>query len=204
MKSNQKALWNDLKESFAGLEEVRSEHEGRVPDGLREHWRRDGVVFSEHTERETGHGRFEERTAWAWHDPSINREAGGSKEPWPGLSQIVRIVRERTQKGATTRETAYLITSLDPTKADAKRLLWANRSYWGIENRLHWVRDETFGEDRSPVRSGSAPQGMAALRNLSITLLRRGGHRNLAAALRSFASRPRAVISFVLNAHLLQ
>ena len=59
-----------------------------------------------------------------------------------------------------------------------------SRGYWGIENRVHWVRDVTFDEDRCQVRTGAAPQVLAALRNLAISLVRRAGHSNVAAALR--------------------
>ena len=58
------------------------------------------------------------------------------------------------------------------------------RGHWGIENRLHWVRDVTFDEDRSQVRKGAGAQAMAVLRNLAIGLLRRAGATNIAAALR--------------------
>jgi predicted transposase YbfD/YdcC len=79
---------------------------------------------------------------------------------------------------------SFGITSLSATKASAARLLKLRRGYWGIENRLHWVRDVTFDEDRSQVRKGAAVQAMAALRNLAIGLLRRAGATNIAAALR--------------------
>ena len=59
-----------------------------------------------------------------------------------------------------------------------------NRGQWEIENRLHWVRDVTFDEDRSQVRKGSGPQVMASLRNLSISLLRMSGVTNIASATR--------------------
>lgn len=76
----------------------------------------------------------------------------------------------------------------------------APRGHWGIENRLHWVRDATFDEDRSQVRSGAAPQATAACRNLAIALLRRPGATNIAATRRTFAGRPRAAIALVASA----
>jgi Transposase DDE domain len=81
-------------------------------------------------------------------------------------------------------EVAYAITSLGPAKADPARLGRLLRGHWEIENRLHWVRDVTFGEDHSQVRAGHGPQAMACVRNLAIGLLRRAGHANLAKALR--------------------
>jgi hypothetical protein len=74
----------------------------------------------------------------------------------------------------------------------------APREYWGIENKLHRVRDVTCGEDDSQVRSGAAPQVCAALRNLMIALLRRTGVENIAAALRTHSGRPRAALALVL------
>jgi hypothetical protein len=93
----------------------------------------------------------------------------------------------------------YLVTSAPPERADAKRLMEWNRSHWGIENRLHWVRDETLGEDRSRVRVGNGPQVMAALRNLTLGLLRQAKVTRIAAALRTFAGRPHAAVALVLD-----
>jgi hypothetical protein len=90
----------------------------------------------------------------------------------------------------------------EPTRevADAGQLLAALRGHWGIENRLHHVRDVTFGEDRSQVRSGAAPQATAACRNLAIALLRRAGHANIAAATRTYAGRPHDAIALLATA----
>ncbi|HLZ68546.1 MAG TPA: hypothetical protein VKV26_01430 [Dehalococcoidia bacterium] len=66
--------------------------------------------------------------------------------------------------------------------------LW--RGHWGIENRLPWVRDVTQGEERFQVRTGSGPQGLAAVRSTVIGVLRRAGHANIAAALRTCAGKP--------------
>ena len=73
---------------------------------------------------------------------------------------------------------------------DAARLLGIWREHWGIENQAHWVRDVVFGEDRSQVRSGTAPQLLAALRNLVLGLLRLIGVKNIAAALRHYGWKP--------------
>lgn len=77
------------------------------------------------------------------------------------------------------------------------------RGHWGIENKLHWVRDVTFDEDRCQIRSGAAPQAVAACRNLVIALLRRTGVTNVAAALRTYAGRAAAAIRLVATAGLL-
>jgi hypothetical protein len=149
------------------------------------------------------HGRIERRECWALSDPFWQQEAGrlGSVgEPWPGLRQLCAIRRQRTLHGQTKTEVVYEITSLGPQTHPARTLLALNRSYWTIENRLHWVRDVTLGEDQSQVRSGAAPQVMAALRNLQLTLLRRTGVPNIAAALRTYAARPTHALRLVLSA----
>ena len=83
---------------------------------------------------------------------------------WPGLEQAFVLTRSRTIRGKTTTETAYGITSLPRKHADAKTLLRLTRGHWGIENRLHGVRDMTFGEDACRVRKGPAPHRLAAVR----------------------------------------
>jgi hypothetical protein len=140
---------------------------------------------------------------WVLADPELAAyvgSAGTVGQAWPHVQQIYWIRRERTEKGVTTVETGYGITSQGAQVAGARRLLRLNREYWGIENRLHWVRDVTLGEDASPIRCGAAPQVGAALRNLGITLLRRSGASNIAAALRTFSARPRAAVALVLSA----
>lgn len=105
------------------------------------------------------------------------------------MRQVARIERHRLRLKDNTEqhEIVFCITSLTPEKADAKRLLQLNRDHWAIENRLHYVRDRTFDEDRSQVRKRAAPHMMASLRNLAIGLLRlAGATSNIAAASRFF------------------
>jgi hypothetical protein len=115
---------------------------------------------------------------------------------------VLRIRRERIdgRTGEIAEEVAYAITSLAPARADARRLLALLRGHWRIENQLHWVRDETFREDRSTIRTGAAPQAMAACRNLVLALLRRAGQTAIAAALRTYAGRPAVAIARVASA----
>src|SRR2546426_10317839 len=84
-------------------------------------------------------------------------------------------------------ETVYGITSLKPAVANSERVLSLSRKHWSIENRLHWVRDVTFDEDRSRIRRGAGAQVMASLRNLAISLLRMAGAEIIAPALRHCA-----------------
>jgi predicted transposase YbfD/YdcC len=125
---------------------------------------------------------------------------GQAGVPWPHLCQVCRVERRRTvrRRGqpVCTVEVSYGITSC-PTETAAP--LRGFRGHWGIEHRLHWVRDVTFDEDRSQGRAGQAPLVMAACRNLALTFLRRAGHPTIAAALRPCAGRPLAAIALVLG-----
>lgn len=207
MKGNQPTFLSDLTAAFEEVQASFLQGKGKPLPWMERDWQRRGVHFDHYKTVEIGHGRVETRELWALADPEVNAWAGIAGtvgEPWPHLSQIIRLKRDRTIKGETKIQTTYLITSLLPSEADAVALLTFNRSYWDIENRLHWVRDVTFGEDHSQVRSGSAPQVKAALTNLALTLLRRQGEKNIAASLRTLAARPKLAVSLVLSAHLLQ
>jgi predicted transposase YbfD/YdcC len=131
-----------------------------------------------------GHGRHERRTL------TSTTVLNGYLD-WPGLQQVCGIERERRLKGRVERETVYYITSLPRTLAGPEDLQKLARDHWGaIENGLHYVRDEVLGEDRSTIRSGHAPQNLAALRNALLNWLRAEGVDRISATLRSFARHP--------------
>lgn len=85
----------------------------------------------------------------------------------------MKVTRCRTRLNKATLEVVFYITSLPRGAASAETLLRLIRGHWAIENRLHYVRDVTFGEDRSRIRKGHGPENMALLRNLAIGLFRR-------------------------------
>ncbi len=118
---------------------------------------------------------------------------------WPGLRQVLRIRRTVTNKrtGRTSCEVAYAVTSLPPQRATPQQLLKAWREHWTIENKVHWVRDVTFDEDRSQLRTGHAHQVLAALRNTAISLLRLLGESNIASATRRYAAQPTLAVKAV-------
>jgi predicted transposase YbfD/YdcC len=116
-------------------------------------------------------------------------------DAWPDVAQVCQIVRTRTEKGETSVEVAYGITSTPRSEADAAQLLAWNRQHWHIENKLHYVRDETMGEDKCRIRSGSAPQILAGIRNAAITMLRALEIDNIAQALRKNAWHPQRLFA---------
>lgn len=206
VKGNQPTLLADLAAAFAPLLPGSQEwgSEPTLPAWMVADWKERGVTFTRAYQQsgKDSHGRGERRELWVLADPEVAAYAGSAGtvgEAWPALQQICWYRQERREKEKRTVEGGYAITSLGASKAAAPRLLKLKRQYWGIENRLHWVRDVTFGEDASTVRSGAAPQVGAALRNLAIYLLRGTGATNIAAALRTYGSRPRAAVSLVLS-----
>jgi predicted transposase YbfD/YdcC len=115
---------------------------------------------------------------------------------FPYTAQVFALQRETTEivSQKTRRETVYGITSIAAARANPERLLGLSRGHWSIENRLHWVRDVTFDEDRSRVRRGQGAQVMASLRNLALSLLRMAGARYIPAALRHCARRDDSLV----------
>ncbi|MFY1623811.1 ISAs1 family transposase [Micromonospora sp. WMMD735] len=139
-----------------------------------------------------GHGRREIRTL------KILSVFTGIE--FPHAAQALQIRRRRRrldQPKRFTTETVYTITSLRLHQAKPAQLAAWIRSHWHIENKIHWVRDVTYDEDRSQIRTGTGPQVMAALRNAAIGALRTAGTTNIAAANRHHArdsTRPLALL----------
>lgn len=142
--------------------------------------------------RNQGHGRFERRTleASTWLNAYLD---------WPGVQQVLRrtCYRRLRKSGQVSREVTYGITSVSPERASVSLLEQFWRGHWLIENGVHYVRDETWGEDRCQVHVGATAQVLAALRNGIMNALRQRGCKNIAAALRQFAASPRRAFEFV-------
>jgi predicted transposase YbfD/YdcC len=137
--------------------------------------------------RDRGHGRVELRALKA---VSVHHFG------FPHAAQVLQVTRKtrtvRTRRFKTV--TVYAITSLTAQQASPARLADLLRGHWAIE-ALHHVRDTTFCEDASQVRTGAAPNVMAALRNLAVGVLGRAGPVNVAAALRRHARDPRRTLA---------
>jgi predicted transposase YbfD/YdcC len=143
-----------------------------------------------HVTRDEGHGRDETRTHLVMDAPAR------IKGMFPHARQAARITRTitrtaRKRKGKTwkrvrktTTETVYVITSLDRREAAPSHIAACVRGQWGIENKVHWVRDAVLGEDASKVRAGSRPRVLATLRNLVLGLIRQAGYTSIAATIR--------------------
>lgn len=141
----------------------------------------------QHTTREKGHGRT---TVW-----SITCQPAQEWIGFPHAKQTIRLTRDRHDHttGQKTREHVFAITSLPADQASPEDLARYIRGHWGIENKLHWVRDVTFNEDKSQIRAGNGAQVMATIRNLAISVHRFAGATNIAKALRAANRNPEIV-----------
>ena len=162
VKGNQKALKADIEAGLTFEDSARRLAAAAPPP--------DRLPLSADAEARTagegdkGHGRRERRTLRLTPVLTVHGR-------WKGLRQGFRLTRERTVAGQTTVEVAYGITTLTGVRGTAKALLKLTRDHWAIENSLHYVRDVTLREDACRVRSGSAPQVLAAVRNAVVYLL---------------------------------
>lgn len=154
------------------------------------------VQVAQTTDRQ--HGRREQRRIEVTTDLTAFLAA---HSPWPDIAQVARLTRTvRTVRSpqALTQQVVYLLTTLSPQQVCPACLLRLVRQHWRIENGLHYVRDVCFGEDRSRLRTGHAPQIVAAVRNLVITLIRRSGGGAIAAARRAFSYHPDRALALLL------
>ena len=144
-----------------------------------------------HTER-SGHGRLETRTLEA-------STALTGYLDWPDAAQVMRRTCQRVilRTGEVSSETTYGITSLGRDLAQPVHLEAFWRGQWTIENKVHYVRDETLREDRGQTHTGSAPQALAALRNGIISRLRYRGWNNIAEALRHYGASVQQALRFI-------
>jgi predicted transposase YbfD/YdcC len=156
-----------------------------------------------HTTIETGHGRWEKRTIQVLDAPD--------DLDFPHAGQVfliervtVRTVYRRNKNSKRLKKTkvrhciaALGITSLTAAQATPEHLATYVRGHWAIENKIHWVRDVTFREDASRVRTDARPRIMTTLRNLAIGLIRQAGHTRIAAAIRKIRHDPRLIYTLM-------
>src|SRR6516165_3587440 len=141
------------------------------------------VPLTHSEESQPAHGRVETRTL------KVLTTARGIG--FPHARQVIQIIRDRVAvaTGERSREIVYAICSVAFEHAHPRTIASWLRDHWSIENAVHWVRDVTFDEDRSTVRTGTAPQVMASLRNTALNLHRLAGADNIAEACRVTAFR---------------
>lgn len=134
-------------------------------------------------DRTEGHGRKETR---------VVQVLTVSHLDFPHARQVARVTRHRTDKatGRRTRETVYVITDLPSWQAKPQDIALALRGHWHIENKIHYVRDTLWDEDRSRIRTGHGPENMATLRNTALNRLRTTGTTSMTEAVRDLSYEP--------------
>ncbi len=141
---------------------------------------------------EKGHGRLETRTLLA--STSLNAYVR-----WPAVGQVLHRTCRRVHlaTGEVTEDTRYAITSLTPVQASPAALerLW--RGHWTIENRVHHVRDVSFGEDATRAFVGNTAHALASLRNALLNLIRAAGWTRIPDALRHYGARVERALTLI-------
>ena len=142
-----------------------------------------------------GHGRLEVRQVRA--STELNEYLAAT---WADVAQVFAIERDVVRNGKPTHEVVYGITSIPAEEAGAAEVLTFVRRHWHLENRVHWRRDVTLGEDGCQVKQGKAAQVLAALNNGVLMLMDHLGVENVAAQMREFAAQPLAAVALLLGA----
>ena len=152
VKENQGQLFEDMEKLFS-IEE----REGFITPG-----------YTYARKVDDNHGRVEIRECWATSSAECLNYLRG-KDNWKQLCTLAMIRSERQVGDKVEIKTRYFISS---AQMNAKAVLKAKRSHWGIENRLHWVLDIAFREDMSRVRKDHAPENLAVLRHMAVNMLK--------------------------------
>lgn len=142
---------------------------------------------------EKGHGRLERRQITT--SPDLNDYL---RRDWGEVGQVFRVQRERTSKDKHSVEVVYGWTTLSQKRCSPERLSQVIRAHWAVENRLHWRRDVTLGEDGCGVRFPPVAQMLAVLNTVVLSLMDLHQIPNVARQRRRFASHPDEALAWVL------
>jgi len=142
---------------------------------------REGVAVERWQEREHSRGRHVHRVL------DLFAASTWAKSQWPGLVWYIRLVRKGRRQGRAYERSSYYICSLK--EADAAALAEAIRGHWGIENRVHWEKDVTLGEDRNGISKGHAPENLSLLKSVALNMARKNGFCSMKEAIVAFANR---------------
>ncbi|MCZ7570534.1 MAG: ISAs1 family transposase [Ardenticatenaceae bacterium] len=144
------------------------------------------------------HGRIEVR-----HLRASTELADSLADQWRDLARVFQIERHVTRAGKLTHAVTSGLTSLPARDGGPDQLRAVVRAHGHLENRVHWRRDVTLREDSSRLRTGHAPQLLAALNNVVLTFMDHRGVANVPGKMREFNARPAIALALLLRAHCL-
>lgn len=145
---------------------------------------------------EKNRGRFEKRQT------TIYDNISGIDPQWQGIKRIIKLERSGQREGKEYREGHYLLCSLETN--DAELVSKIIRSHWGIENRLHYVKDVYMNEDNSGIKGGHSAENLSIMKNIAINVYRYNGFQSIKYATRKFINRIPQQIELIRNTHILK
>lgn len=151
LKGNHKTLENDVQDIFKNIPQINNKY------------------ISMHETCDKSHGRFEVRNCVVIKDNEWLNWLKDSRKEWASIKSVIKITSSRSIKGKESTENRFYISGLD--NPSAEQSLNYIRSHWAIENNLHWTLDMSFGDDKSRIRKGNAPQNMLILKKVALNLL---------------------------------
>jgi predicted transposase YbfD/YdcC len=173
VKKNQPQMYEDLVDFFDD------------PEAQQQEWRYARSV-------QKGHGRLEVRELWS--STQLNE---WFETEWAGVAQVFRLRRQVKDGDKEREEVVYGLTNLPRKKANAARLLALQQAHWRVENRLHYRRDVTLGEDACQVRQAGAPEALAALNGGVLALMDWLGVSNVASQMRHLCAHPEEALQLL-------
>jgi predicted transposase YbfD/YdcC len=159
----------------------------RLLEATKSHCRQADPV-DEHRHSQSTRNRRERRHTQVFTAPA------GLDEGWSSLRRVVRAERSGRRGGRPYRRISYYITS---RRDSAGRLAQTIRSHWGIENRLHWVKDVCMDEDSSGIANKQAAVNLSLLKSWSLTLYRRNGYDSLTKAIERFTNKVKELLEIM-------
>lgn len=147
------------------------------------------VALDQFSTQEQAHGRQSSWQVGVYRVPTTQLT-----QPWLGLKSFVHVHRQRLVKGQLSEVDAYFMSDL---VLSAQEFAQGIRGHWGIENKLHWVKDVVCGEDKNRIRAKSGAVNVAVLGTMALNLHRQAGHDSITEGQIKFGSNVKELIKLI-------
>ena len=145
--------------------------------------------------KEKNRGRIERRSVYVY-----SALENPIYKDWASIKSVIHVVSQGNRNSKEYLENRYYITSLNNT--NAKLYNERIRDHWGIENRLHWVKDATLKEDKSLVKDLDRSETMSIVRNMVINLYRISGISSTKYAIEAFNNKISKCVELIYNKYV--